>query len=200
MNFGWTLFGIAAALLTVAMAGGAAPHLSREQGDNLARKIESIQQNAASSPVRPRTTRFSEAEVNSYLAFNLRDNMPRGLAKPQLQLIGEGRLAGRVYVDLDEFKRSRQSGGLMDPFSYISGQVPVTARGILRSKDGTGEFQLVAAELHGVPLPKPLVQELVSYFSRTPERPNGFHLDEPFPLPAKIRAVTIHAGESLAVQ
>lgn len=190
---GWVLLGATGAL-------GAASQLTQEQGNSLARKIDNIQQNAAAAPVRARTTRVSEGEANSYLAFNVRDKIPRGLTSPQLRMIGEGRVAGRVYVDIDEFKRNRQSGGLMDPFSYISGQVPVTARGVLRTKDGTGEFQLFAAELHGVPLPKPLVQELVSYFSRTPERPNGFHLDEPFQLPAKIRAITINTGESLVVQ
>ena len=188
------------ALLAAALAHGAASQLSQERGNSLARKIESIAQNGLAAPVRPKITHVPEAEVNSYLAFNAKEKMQRGLAKPEIRMIGDGQLAGRVYVDIDDFKRSRQSGGIINPFRYISGQVPITARGVLRTKDGKGQFQLAAAELHGVPLPKPVVQELVSYFSRTPERPDGFKLDEPFELPAKIRTITINRGEALIAQ
>ena len=69
-----------------------------------------------------------------------------------IRIVGNGQLAGRVFVDIDEFKRQRSPGGFMDPFSYISGQVPVTARGILKTKDGLGQFHLASAEIHGVPL------------------------------------------------
>jgi len=78
--------------------------------------------------------------------------------------------------------------------------VPLTARGILRSKDGKGEFQLISAEIHRIPLPKALVQELVTFFSRTQENPRGIYIDEPFNLPAKIREVIINQGEAVVVQ
>ncbi len=190
--------GLVALAATIGIA--ASSPLSPEEGNSLARKIERIQQNAAAEPARSQTTRVSDSEANSYLAFNLKEKIPRGLANPEIRMSGDGRLAGRVHVDIDEFKRGRQTGGIMDPFSYISGQVPLTARGLLRTRDGTGQFHLIAAELHGVPLPKPLVQELVSYFSRTPERPNGFNLDQPFELPAKIRAISVDSGEAVIVQ
>ena len=187
-------------VLAVTLARAATLQLSQERGDSLARKIESIDQNAAVEPSRSKTTQVSELEINSFLAFNVKDKIPRGLTSPQIRLLGDGQLSGRVYVDLDEFKRQRSSGGVMDPFNYIAGQVPVNARGILRTKDGVGQFQLTAADIHGVPLPKPLVQELVSFFSRTQERPNGFNIDEPFKLPAKIRTITIQSAEALVVQ
>jgi hypothetical protein len=143
---------------------------------------------------------MSELEVNSYLAFNIKDKIPPGLANPEIRMVGDGQLAGKVFVDMDEFKRHRKSGGFLDPLNFISGQVPVTANGVLRTKDGIGQFQLASAEIHGVSLPKPLVQELVSYFSRTPDRPNGFKIDEPFPLPAKIREVTVERGKAVVMQ
>jgi hypothetical protein len=195
-----TLGALSAFILAATLAIGATAQPSKEQGDSLARKIEGINQNAAVEPPRSKTTQVSEPEINSYLAFTIKDKIPRGLANPQIRLIGDGQVSGRVYVDLDEFKRQRSSGGMMDPLNYIAGQVPVNARGILRTKDGVGQFQLSAADIHGVPLPKPLVQELVSFFSRTQERPNGFNIDEPFNLPAKIRTITIKSAEALVVQ
>lgn len=187
-------------LLGLAGAAMAALQLSKEQGDSLARKIDGINKNAATEPVRSKTTPMSEPEVNSYLAFNIKDKIPRGLANPEIRIVGDGQLAGRVFVDMDEFKRHRSSGGFLDPLSYITGQVPLTARGVLRTRDGKGQFQLASAEIHGVPVPKPIVQELVTFFSRTPENPNGFNLDAPFNLPAKIREVPVKQGQALVVQ
>ncbi len=166
----------------------------------MARKIETIAKNGAGDPVKPRQTPASELEINSYLNFNLRDKIPRGLADPQISLLGDGRLSGRVFVDIDEFKRNRPSGGLLDPLNYLSGQLPVNASGTFSTRAGQGLFQLYAADIHGVPLPKPIVQELVSFFSRTPDRPNGFNMDEPFTLPAKIREVVIDPGKTTTVQ
>jgi hypothetical protein len=187
-------------LLTPAVLALAASPVSREQGDRLARKIDEINRNAAAQPVREKRTSMTEPEINSYLAFNVKEQIPRGLARPEIRIVGDGQLAGRVWVDMDEFKRGRSSGGIMDPFSYISGQVPVTARGTLRTRSGRGQFQLISAEVQGVPLPKPIVQELVSFFSRTQDNPNGFDLDAPFNLPAKIREILVNPGEAVMMQ
>jgi len=186
--------------LAITVSTTAAPQISREQGDTFARKVDEINQNASAKLVTPKRTAISEPEVNSYLAFNIKDKIPRGLADPHIRLLGNGQLAGRVLVDMDDFKRGRSSGGMLDPLSYISGQVPVTARGVLSTRDGKGQFQLIAAEMNGYPLPKPLVQELVRYFSRTANNPTGYNIDEPFNLPAKIHEITVNPAESVVVQ
>ena len=193
---------ILAALLTLAGAASiaAAIELSKEQGDRLERKIAEINKNASMQPVRPKKTPVSELETNSYLTFNLREKIPRGLTNPQISLLGNGNLGGRVFVDIDAFKRHRGSGGIMDPLNYVSGQVPLTARGVLRAKDGKGQFQLISAEIHRIPIPKPVVQELVTFFSRTQDNPRGINIDEPFNLPAKIREVIVNAGEAVVAQ
>jgi len=88
----------------------------------------------------------------------------------------------------------------LDPLSYVSGRVPLTASGMLTSKQGKGRFQLLSAEMLGIPVPKPLVQELVTFFSRTQENPRGINLDEPFQLPAKIREIIVNPGEAILLQ
>ena len=88
----------------------------------------------------------------------------------------------------------------MDPLNYIAGKVPLNARGVLSTRDGKGQFQLTGAEMNGAPLPKVVVQELVSFFSRTADNPNGFNLDEPFNLPAKIHEITVNPAESVVIQ
>jgi len=189
------------ALLSLGGSITAALQLSKEDGDRLQRKIDEIVKNGSAPQPQPKRTAVTEGEVNSYLTYNVRDKIPRGLTQPQITIAGSGTLAGSVLMDLDEFNRNRGSqGGLMDPLAYLSGKVPVTARGVLLAQDGKGRFQLGSAEILGVNLPKPLVQEMVSYFSRTAENPKGFDLDAPFELPAKIREIAINKGEAVVAQ
>jgi hypothetical protein len=190
----------ALAALVLYTAGTAAVPLSRQLGDGLQQKIDLVVKNGSANPVRPRKTPVSEAEVNSYLAFNVKEKIPKGLADPQVGILGDGTVAGTAKLDIDEFKRGRQSRGVIDPFNYLSGQVPVAARGVLRTSAGTGRFDLQSAELSGVPLPKPVVQELVTFFTRTRENPKGFDLDAPFKLPANIREIASRPGEATLIQ
>jgi hypothetical protein len=194
--------GIFFALVALGLPGAMtlAVQLSKEDGDRLERKIDDIAKTGAAPRPQPKRTPVSESEIDSYLNINFKQKIPKGLTNPEIAMLGNGALAGRVLVDLDEFNRNRRSQGLMDPLAYLSGKVPVTARGVLRAQNGKGRFQLGAAEIHGIALPQQVVQELVSYFSRTPGNPNGFDIDAPFDLPAKIRAIAVDKGEAVVVQ
>jgi hypothetical protein len=187
-------------ILLAGVSAMASINSSKDQGDRLERKIAEIVKNASAEPVPTKRTPMSEPEINSYLNFNLKEKIPRGLTNAQISLLGNERLGGRVFVDIDEFKRQRGSGGIMDPLNYISGSVPVTASGMLSSKQGKGRFQLISAEILGVPVPKAVIQELVSFFSRTQENPRGINIDEPFNLPARIREIIVNRSEAVVVQ
>ena len=45
-----------------------------------------------------------------------------------------------------------------------------------------------------------LLQEVVSYYSRTPEHPEGIRLDEAFALPANIQKIEVGSGQAVVVQ
>src|SRR5690349_15115390 len=119
-------------LLVIPLAD-AAVQLSRADGDRLQKKIDEIVANGAAAKPKPKTIAVSDGELNSYLVFNLKNDIPRGLADPEIVMSESGKLAGRVLVDIDEFNRSRGSQSILDPLSYLSGQLPVTARGVLRT-------------------------------------------------------------------
>jgi hypothetical protein len=110
-----------------------------------------------------------------------------------------GRLEGHAIVDLDTIRKSKDRGAL-DPLNYVSGAVEVAAVGTLKTANGQGTFDLQSATLSGVPIPKSILQELVTYYSRTPDEPNGIDIDKPFPLPASIRSVEIRQGSATIVQ
>ena len=153
----------------------------------------------AAKPARPLTTPVSDAEVNSYLRYLAADQIPVGIVEPVLNAVGEGRVTGRAVVDLDAVRKQKQRGWL-DPVGYLSGRMPVSAAGRLITKDGKGQFQLESADISGVAVPKAVLQELVSYYSRTPENPAGIDMDAPFELPARIREIRVGTGASTIVQ
>ena len=146
-----------------------------------------------------RATPVSDLEVNSYLRYMATDQIPVGIVDPALNAQGDGRVSGRAVVDLDAVRKQKQRGWL-DPLGYLSGRLPVTAAGRLTTKDGKGQFQLESAEISGVTVPKAVLQELVSYYSRTPENPGGINMDAPFELPARIREIRVGSGTSTVVQ
>lgn len=148
------------------------------------------------SPVR---TSFTEREVNAYLKFNGREQLPNGVFDPQVNLAGDRRLSGRAVVDLDAVRKSKERSWL-DPAAYLTGSVEVHATGLLNTAGGKGTLRLESATVSGVPIPKSLLQELVTYYSRSPDLPGGFDLDKPFLLPASIREVEIQRGAATIVQ
>ena len=182
------------------VAHGAA--VSRQQADAFAKKVAVIVQHAEANPRRtvPRRTPVSEAEVNSWFTYRAQPLLPQGITQPTLTIIGNGKVMGGATVDLEAVAKRRGSGGTFDPWSYVGGRVPLTVTGVLHTQDGRGRFELQDADVSGVPLPKALLQELVSYYSRTADHPEGINLDSPFELPANIRQIEVGSGQAVVVQ
>jgi hypothetical protein len=193
--------------MVAALAGygiaGADARLTRANSDAFQRKLFTIVQAGTvttASKAAARQTPIFESEVNSYLRYELRDQVPAGVSEPLITIVGEGRLVGSAIVDLDAVRQARQSDSWLDPVRLLSGRVPVTASGILQTQHGTGRFTLESAEISGVPVPKAILQQVVSYYSRTPENPAGVNLDDPFELPARIREIRVQPGQAIVIQ
>lgn len=144
-------------------------------------------------------TVFTQPEINSYLKYKAPEHLPSGVADPEVTLVGPGRLAGRVQVDLDNV-RKKSSGGWLDPTAYLSGRLPVTVSGTLVAANGVARFNLETAEISGVPVPKTLIQEVLSYYTRSDDSPSGVRLDEAFDLPAGIERIEIREQQATVVQ
>ena len=162
-------------------------------------KIVALGNTPATKAAQPRATPLTDVELNSYLRYMAADQIPVGIVEPTLNALGSGRVSGRAIVDLDAVRKQKHRGWL-DPVGYLGGRLPVTAAGTLTTKDGMGQFQLESAEISGVTVPKGVLQELLSYYSRTAEKPDGINMDAPFELPARIREIRVGAGTSTVVQ
>lgn len=177
------------------------PTLSRRDADSLERKLATITQNGAFRESRQdtRATTISERELNAYLRYGSTLEMPAGVVEPYVTILGDGRVAGRALVDLDAV-RNRKERGWGDPAGYLTGRLPVAAIGVLKTENGVGRFYLESAEVSGITVPRVVLQEIVSYYTRTPGMPNGVSLDAPFELPAGIREVKVAKGTATVVQ
>jgi len=188
------------ALAITPLAGQA--RFTKQDADRFQSKLAKIVQLGNAAAIRaaaPQSTPVSDVEVNSYLRFHAADQIPVGIVEPTLNALGDGRVSGRAVVDLDAVRKQKQRGWL-DPMSYLTGRLPVTAAGRLTTKDGIGQFQLDSAEISGVTVPKAVLQELLTHYSRTPENPAGIDMDAPFELPSRIREIRVGSGTSTIVQ
>jgi len=178
--------------------------LSKEEADRFQSKLTKIvafgyAPAAAAKTTQSHNTPVTDLEVNSYLKYRAGDQVPTGIVDPELSALGSGRVAGKAVVDLDAV-RTQKKRGWLDPLGYLTGRLPVTASGVLTTKDGKGQFQLQSAEISGVTIPKSVLQELLSHYSKSPENPEGINMDAPFELPAKIREIRVGTGTSTVVQ
>ena len=79
------------------------------------------------------------------------DQIPAGVTDPWVSILDEGRLSGKATVDLARVGQSRKSSGMLDPFNFLTGALPVAVNGVLRTKNGVGTFALESASVSGVP-------------------------------------------------
>ncbi|HTM27404.1 MAG TPA: hypothetical protein VL225_19535 [Vicinamibacterales bacterium] len=184
---------------------GVVPHaatgdVSKIEAARFQTKLAQIEQNAAAPGKKGlRTIQVTDDEVNSYLKYLAGSQVPVGIADPILHAAGGGRMTGRAVVDLDAV-RTQKKRAWTDPLAYLTGRLPVTAAGTLTTQNGVGRFHLESAEISGVTIPKSLLQELLSYYSKTPERPEGINMDDPFQLPSAIREIRVAVGSAAVVQ
>jgi hypothetical protein len=198
-------------LVTAALAGtiavatmAAADVYTRADSTSMRQKIERIVQTERTVAQRKApaglTTPLSQREVNSYLRYDLAPQVPVGIADPVITILGEGRLLGEAVVDLDAVSRANPPKGFFDPMRLLTGRLPLRVQGVLATSSGTGRFSLEAASLAGVPIPKTVLQTLLSHYSRSQDNPDGIGLDDEFALPAAIREIRVEPGRALVVQ
>jgi hypothetical protein len=177
----------------------AADPVSRRDAARLQAKLDKITKGPSAGKT-PATTAITETEVNSYLQFELSDRIPEGVTDPWVSILENGRLAGKATVDLARVGKSRKSSGMLDPFNYLSGSLPLTVNGVLKTKSGVANFAVESASISSVPVPVWMLQEIVSYYSKSESAPDGVAIDKPFALPNGIREIRTARGQATVVQ
>src|SRR3954468_19443224 len=196
----WTTPAVLAAVALACLPVRADVKANKRDAAALKQKVATITARADKPSKIARKITVTDTEVNSYLVYEAREQIPVGVVEPTITAVGPGRLSGRAIVDLDAVRKQKAPTSLLDPMNYLMGRLAVTAVGKLRTANGVGHFDLESASVGSVPIPKLLLQEIVSYYSRTPEKPGGIGLDDPFALPARIREIQVDRGQAIIVQ
>jgi hypothetical protein len=175
--------------------------LTRGEADSLQRKLATVlERGAKAGPAgRPVRTTVTDREVNAYLKFQGAEQLPVGVVNPTITILDVTRVAGTASVNLDAVRLAKVRAW-SDPLAWVTGVLEIRVVAKVRASNGKGTLELETATLGGVPIPKLLLQEVVSYYSRTPESPSGFNLDQPFALPQRIRHVELQRGSAVIVQ
>lgn len=190
-----------AALLIVVAPLGALQDAARADAERMSKKVQAIlaRAEAKAAQAKPVTTTFTESELNAYLRLDPTVGLPVGLKHPTVTLLDAGRVDSKALVDLDMIRVSEKRGWL-DPLAYVSGIVEVRTIGTFRGSNGKGVYVYQSASLGGMPIPKSVFAELVAFYTRTPETPQGIPLDAPFDLPHRIRDVELRRGMGTVIQ
>ena len=193
---------ISSVLMCAAVATNAlgAVKASRRDAELLKQKVATINARADKPSKIARRITVTDVEVNAYLVYDAREQIPVGVVEPAIFAVGPGRLSGRAVVDLDAVRKQKAPTSLLDPMNYLMGRLAVTAVGRLKTANGVGRFELESSSVGSIPIPKILLQEIVSYYSRSAEKPAGIGLDDPFPLPSRIREIQVERGQAIIVQ
>jgi hypothetical protein len=184
----------------VVAPGDAQVRPSKRDAQTMKQKVAAIAARGGAVSKEPLRTTVTETELNSYLVYELGDALPSGVVDPAVTIMGTNRVSGRAVVDLDAVRKTSGSTSLFDPRSYLTGHLPVNATGLLRTGNGVGRFELQSTTVGGVPIPKVFLQEIVTYYSRTAQKPDGISLDDEFVLPARIREIQVEPGHAIVVQ
>jgi hypothetical protein len=176
---------------------------SRDDADAMAAKVQTIYVRGTLPPIAGQVDRirtaFSDREANAYFTHYGPEFLPPGLVDPRVTIADVSRVSARALVDLDRVRTS-QPRGWLDPLAYVTGSVEVLLAAKLFATNRTGVIQFVSASVGGVAVSEGVVQELITFYTVTPDNPRGFRLGEPFELPSNIHAVELKPGAATVVQ
>lgn len=190
---------IGAVVLTGAFLAAVNAQSPQAQADVTYGKLLGVIEAGESSRATGRRTVFTQSEMNAYLQHRAQSWLPAGLTSPRLDFIDVNKVATTVVADLDGVRR-KSSGGWFDPTAYLRGRLPVHVIGTLTTSQGRGRFDLEQATVDGLPVPRVFIQELLAFYTATPEQPSGVRLDQPFELPSAIDRIDVRPGQATVVQ
>jgi len=171
--------------------------LSWEDADWVRETVARVERRlSAGKPASRQTIVVTERQLNSWVNLSLAGKIPEGVSGFELGL-QKDRVLARGLLDLDRVKAKMPQGLGTGLLAFLSGSVPVELRGRFSSAEGTGRVEVEEALVAGISLPPGVVAQIVSQSTRTANRPQGFDILSPFPLPFTARRVRLEPGRAL---
>ena len=151
-------------------------------------KIDAIQAAEKAGNQTGRTVEVTEPELESYVLYGLKEEIPARVETIDVQLT-EGAVAAETRLT---FPADATGNILVDAF--VSGTHTFFLKGKIAAAAGRGRFELVEVKVDGIPVPNVLVETLVAKYV-TPKYPE-VDLSEPFPMPWGMESLSILPGKA----
>jgi len=135
---------------------------------------------------------LSEAELESYVLYSLKEDIPVQIDSIKVQLA-----PGTIASDTQLTFNSNSTTGNPMVDAFLGGTHNVFIKGKLAGEDGRGKFDLQEVRVDGIPVPKILIETLIDKYVK-PKYPQA-DLKEPFDLPWGIEEITIGQGKATVV-
>jgi hypothetical protein len=172
--------------------------ISKAAAESCGLKVKQLEEYAAKPTLgKKKTTRFDEAEVNSYLALELKEKYHPSL-KSLLLTFQKEDLQGVASLDFDHLSVNAKGTFTRLIARMFSGVHDLTVRGDLIASEGKGSFKLHEARFDQTTLPNFLVEEIIAAVGKKQKPP--FDPTQPSQLPYGIERVDLHAGYILVHQ
>ncbi len=176
----------------------AEPRTSKKASDSCSKKVTALEKEAARTGRRSHpVTRFSEEEINSYMAIELKPKFHPSLKSLQFAF-RENSLSATAEIDFDSLSMSSTKALTRMIARLFSGVHKLGVRGRLIAVGGKGSFQLEEARFDGNALPNILVSEVITAVGKKQKPP--FDPLQPSPMPYAIQKVDVHAGTIVVYQ
>jgi len=152
-------------------------------------KIDGIKKaHADGDPGRPaEQIEVYEAELESYVLYSLRDDIPVQIDSIDVQLSPET-IASDTQVTFNQ----TTGNAMID--ALVGGTHSLFLKGKLAGANGMGKFELEEIRVDGIPMPRVLIETLFKKYVK-PKYPDA-DLSEPFDLPWGIENITIEQGKA----
>ena len=173
--------------------------LTPEDGARLEQKLSTILGHADTESSEARFTLLLEPEINAFLRFQGASQLPTGITTPTIRIGDAELVSAEAIIDLDLIRQQRTRGWL-DPLQYLAGRLRVTASGTVRSGGGVAQVDIQSVTVADISVPVQVLYELVGYFTRTLDHPDGTRLDAPIALPYRITELQLSSGQAVIVQ
>src|SRR5688572_21075598 len=172
--------------------------ISKAAAESCGIKVKQLEDYAANpTPGKKKTTRFDEAEINSYLALDLKEKFHPSL-KSLLVTLQKEDLQGVASLDFDHLSVNAKGAFTKLIASMFSGVHALTVRGDLIATEGKGSFKLREARFDQTSLPNFLVEQIITAVGQKQKPP--FDPTQPSQLPYAIQRVDLHAGYIIVQQ
>jgi hypothetical protein len=171
---------------------------SRTAADRCSSKMKQLKDfPSRGKPGERQTTQFTEEEINSYLALDLRSGYHPSLKSLQI-IFKEGKLQALTVIDFDLLGEVSTRFWSKVASLMFSGTHTIDARGQLISSKGSAYFRMEETRFDDSQLPKALVEEIITAVGRKQKPP--FDPLQPSTLPYKIEKVDVHSGYIMVYQ